>query len=64
MNGEARKHALRFFYAKVVEPLGFTFTPDNELAEFLLDQEVTLGAPRDSVLPVPADSPRPGCSSI
>ena len=42
MNAEARKKALRHFFAKVVEPLGFKFTPDAELAEFLLDQEVTL----------------------
>ena len=39
MNREARKKALRYFFGKVVEPLGFKFTPDDELAEFLLDQE-------------------------
>ena len=42
MNPEARKKALRHFYEKVVEPMGFKFTPDSELAEFLLDQEVKL----------------------
>jgi ferredoxin-thioredoxin reductase catalytic subunit len=44
MNTEARKHASRFFYTKIVEPIGFKFTPDADLAEFLLDQEVALEA--------------------
>ena len=44
MSTEPRKQALRFFYTKAVEPLGFTFTPDAELAEYLLDQEVALEA--------------------
>ena len=42
MSVESRKKALRYFFAKVVEPLGFKFTPDHEFAEFLLEQEVTL----------------------
>jgi len=42
MNIESRKKALRHFFAKVVEPMGFKFTPDTELAEFLLEQEVKL----------------------
>ena len=42
MNAESRKKALRYFFAKVVEPMGFKFTPDHELAEFLLEQEVML----------------------
>jgi len=42
MNSESRKKALRHFFAKVVEPMGFKFTPDAELAEFLLEQEVKL----------------------
>ena len=42
MNIESRKKALRYFFAKVVEPMGFKFTPDAELAEFLLEQEVKL----------------------
>lgn len=41
-DAELRKRSLRFFYTRVVEPLGFKFTPDDELAEFLLDQEVKL----------------------
>jgi len=44
MNPTSRKKALRHFFGKVVEPLGFKFTPDAELAEFLLDQEVALEA--------------------
>jgi ferredoxin-thioredoxin reductase catalytic chain len=42
MNIESRTKALRHFFAKVVEPMGFKFTPDVELAEFLLEQEVKL----------------------
>ena len=42
MDVEARKQALRFFYTRVVEPLGYKFTPDQELAEFLLEQEVKI----------------------
>jgi ferredoxin-thioredoxin reductase catalytic chain len=49
MNSEARKVSLRYFYTRVVEPLGYKFTPDDELADFLLEQEVKLerklGAP-------------------
>jgi ferredoxin-thioredoxin reductase catalytic chain len=44
MNTESRKKALRHFFSNVVEPMGFKFTPDAELAEFLLDQEVNLEA--------------------
>lgn len=44
-----RKDALRFLFEKVVRPLGFKFTPDDEIADFLLEQEVNLereqGAP-------------------
>ena len=42
MNTEARKQALHHFYEKIVEPLGFKFTPDADLADFLLEQEVKL----------------------
>jgi ferredoxin-thioredoxin reductase catalytic chain len=42
MEAESRKKALHYFFAKVVEPLGFKFTPDKELVDFLLEQEVTL----------------------
>ena len=44
MNAESRKKALQYFFEKVVGPLGFKFTPDVELKEFLLDQEVILEA--------------------
>lgn len=49
MNAEARKAALRYYHTRVVEALGYKFTPDEELADFLLEQEVILeqeqGAP-------------------
>lgn len=44
MNAESRKRALQHFFEKVVGPLGFKFTPDLELKEFLLEQEVALEA--------------------
>jgi ferredoxin-thioredoxin reductase catalytic chain len=49
MPGDERKAALHHFFAKVVDPLGFKFKPDAELADFLLEQEIkleqTVGAP-------------------
>lgn len=39
---ESRKRALRFFFQKVVDPLGYKFSPDEELVDFLLEQEVGL----------------------
>jgi ferredoxin-thioredoxin reductase catalytic chain len=42
MNGKSRKIALHYFFEKVVRPLGFKFTPDVELMDFLLEQEVAL----------------------
>jgi ferredoxin-thioredoxin reductase catalytic chain len=42
MDTESRKKSLRYFHTKVVEPLGFKFTPDVELADWLLEQEVKL----------------------
>ena len=44
MDTDARKKTLRYFFEKVVGPLGFKFTPDAELVEFLLEQEVVLEA--------------------
>jgi hypothetical protein len=38
MEVESRKKALHYFFDKVVEPLGFKFTPDVELVDFLLEQ--------------------------
>ena len=49
MGDEGRKEALRYLYGRVVGPMGYKFTPDEELADFLLEQEVKLeqdlGAP-------------------
>ena len=42
MDVETRKNALRGFFQNVVEPLGYKFTPDAALAEFLLEQEVLI----------------------
>jgi ferredoxin-thioredoxin reductase catalytic chain len=42
MTVESRKKALHYFFAKVVDPLGFKFTPDDEMMNFLLEQEVKL----------------------
>ena len=48
MEVEDRKQSLRFFYTRVVEPLGYKFTPDQELAEFLLEQEVKVEEDHDA----------------
>jgi ferredoxin-thioredoxin reductase catalytic chain len=44
-----RKESLRYLFQRVIEPLGYKFTPDEELADFLLEHEVKLeqdhGAP-------------------
>lgn len=49
MSSEARKESMRYLYDRVVGPLGYKFTPDEELVDFLLEQEVKLeqdlGAP-------------------
>ena len=49
MGSAERKDSLRYLYERVVAPLGYKFTPDEELADFLLEQEVKLerdlGAP-------------------
>jgi ferredoxin-thioredoxin reductase catalytic subunit len=42
MNVESRKQALRYFFQKVVDPLGYKFSPDTALVEFSLEQEVLL----------------------
>jgi ferredoxin-thioredoxin reductase catalytic chain len=42
VNVEARKKALRAMYQKVVDPLGYKFSPDEEMVNFLLEQEVLL----------------------
>jgi ferredoxin-thioredoxin reductase catalytic chain len=49
MSSAEREASLRYLFERVVGPLGFKFTPDAELAGFLLEQEVKLeldlGAP-------------------
>ena len=42
MNVESRKEALHYFFGKIVDQLGYKFTPDQELVDFLLEQEVIL----------------------
>jgi ferredoxin-thioredoxin reductase catalytic subunit len=42
MTIESRKRALYALFAKVVDRLGYKFTPDDELRNFLLEQEVLL----------------------
>ena len=44
MKTEPRKKALEYFFEKVVGAMGFKFTPDVELKDFLLEQEVMLEA--------------------
>jgi ferredoxin-thioredoxin reductase catalytic chain len=62
MSTEARKKALRDLFGKVVEPMGFKFTPDGELADFLLEQEVALerkhGVPFCPCRPIRGDRAR------
>jgi ferredoxin-thioredoxin reductase catalytic subunit len=41
---QPRVRALRALHERVVAPLGFKFTPDEEIADFLLKQEVILEA--------------------
>ncbi len=49
MSSEPRKESMRYLYDRVVGPLGFKFSPDEELVDFCLEQEVKLeqdlGAP-------------------
>ena len=42
VNIESRKKALHYFFEKIVVPIGFKFTPDEDLMNFLLEQEVIL----------------------
>jgi ferredoxin-thioredoxin reductase catalytic subunit len=42
MTVETRKQTLHYFFAKVVDRLGYKFTPDEDLRDFLLEQEVLL----------------------
>jgi len=62
MTIESRKRALYTFFAKVVDRLGYKFTPDEELRDFLLEQEVLLeqkhGIPFCPCQPSPASGRR------
>jgi ferredoxin-thioredoxin reductase catalytic subunit len=42
MKVSSRKAALRYFFGKIADPLGYKFSPDAELVEFCLEQEVKL----------------------
>lgn len=42
MDTGARSAALRYFFTKVVVPMGYKVTPDEDLATFVLEQEVAL----------------------
>jgi ferredoxin-thioredoxin reductase catalytic subunit len=42
MDIEKRKIALKYFFQKTIGPLGYKFSPDKELVDFLLEQEVIL----------------------
>lgn len=42
MNVESRKKALRLLFQRVIDPLGYKFSPDDEMVSFLLEQEVLL----------------------
>ncbi len=42
MSVESRKKALRFLFGPVVDRLGYKFTPNEEDADFLLEQEALL----------------------
>jgi ferredoxin-thioredoxin reductase catalytic chain len=41
---KARARALRMLHERVVQPLGFKFSPDEDLVQFVLEQEVILEA--------------------
>jgi ferredoxin-thioredoxin reductase catalytic chain len=42
MSADSRKQDLRFFFGPIVDALGYTFSPDEDLVDFLLEQEVKL----------------------
>lgn len=39
---EKRKQRLREMFQRVINPLGYKFSPDKEIVDFLLEQEVML----------------------
>jgi ferredoxin-thioredoxin reductase catalytic subunit len=42
MEAERRKQDLRFFWQPLVAAMGYKFSPDEDLVDFLLEQEVKL----------------------
>jgi ferredoxin-thioredoxin reductase catalytic chain len=42
MSAESRKRDLRFLFEPIVDALGYKFSPDAELVDFCLEQEVKL----------------------
>jgi len=42
MNVVRRKQDLRFLFEPIVDALGYKFSPDEEIVDFLLEQEVKL----------------------
>lgn len=42
VNREARKNSLRLLFQRVIDPLGYKFTPDAGLVDFCLEQEAIL----------------------
>ena len=42
MNIDSRKKSLRFLFQRVIDPLGYKFSPDTEIVDFLLEQEAIL----------------------
>ncbi len=42
MDIEARKRALRYQFQQVIDPLGYKFSPDEDLVDFCLEQEARL----------------------
>jgi ferredoxin-thioredoxin reductase catalytic subunit len=42
MNPQQRKKTLRLMFAPIADSLGYKFSPDEELVNFILEQEVKL----------------------
>jgi ferredoxin-thioredoxin reductase catalytic chain len=42
MNVESRKKTIRMMFGPIADKLGYKFSPDEELVEFILEQEVKL----------------------
>ncbi|WP_321419592.1 ferredoxin-thioredoxin reductase catalytic domain-containing protein [uncultured Methanomethylovorans sp.] len=42
MDADKRKQRLKEMFQRVVDPLGYKFSPDEEIVDFLLEQEVII----------------------